>query len=94
MSVAAGFVPAAVNAWEQRGEIYVQDHSFGYGHRKNRVAADEVRESCMSIALQLGGWVDTSAMKNDMQEQLAEECLPALGELLKEKPTPAIAVRI
>jgi AcrR family transcriptional regulator len=38
---------------------------------KDRIAADEVRESCMS-----------------------QECLPALGELLKEKPTPAIAVRI
>jgi TetR/AcrR family transcriptional regulator, transcriptional repressor for nem operon len=46
---------------------------------ENRVVADELREACLSIALQLGGWVDTSALKNETQEQLAEECLAAVG---------------
>lgn len=30
---------------------------------ENRVVADELRDACMSIALHLGGWVDTSALK-------------------------------
>jgi TetR/AcrR family transcriptional regulator, transcriptional repressor for nem operon len=30
----------------------------------NRVVADELRDACLSIALDLGGWVDTSALKN------------------------------
>jgi TetR/AcrR family transcriptional repressor of nem operon len=30
----------------------------------NRVVADELRNACMSIALDLGGWVDASALKN------------------------------
>jgi TetR/AcrR family transcriptional regulator, transcriptional repressor for nem operon len=46
---------------------------------ENRVVADELREACMSIALQLGGWVDTTALKNETQEQLAEECLAGVG---------------
>ncbi len=46
---------------------------------ESRVAADELREACMSIALQLGGWVDMSALKNEMHEQLAEECLAGVG---------------
>ena len=31
---------------------------------EDRVVADELREACMSIALQLGGWVETSGLKN------------------------------
>jgi hypothetical protein len=46
---------------------------------EDRVVADELREACMSIALQLGGWVDTSALKNETHEQLAEECLAGVG---------------
>ena len=46
---------------------------------EDRVVADELRDACMSIALQLGGWVDTSALKNGMHEQLAEECLAGVG---------------
>jgi TetR/AcrR family transcriptional repressor of nem operon len=46
---------------------------------ENRVVADELREVCMSIALQLGGWVDTSGLKDETQEQLAEEFLAAVG---------------
>ena len=53
---------------------------------ENRAAADELREACMSIALQLGGWVDTSALKAGAQEQLVEECLSSLGELLEGSP--------
>jgi hypothetical protein len=30
----------------------------------NRVAADELRDVCMSMALDLGGWVDTRALEN------------------------------
>jgi TetR/AcrR family transcriptional repressor of nem operon len=30
----------------------------------NRVVADELRDACLSIALDLGGWVHTSALKN------------------------------
>ena len=33
----------------------------------NRVVADELREACMAIALDLGGWVDTSSLKNGAQ---------------------------
>ena len=46
---------------------------------EDRIVADELREACMSIALQLGGWVDTSALKNETHEQLAEECLAGVG---------------
>jgi TetR/AcrR family transcriptional regulator, transcriptional repressor for nem operon len=46
---------------------------------EDRVVADELRKACMSIALQLGGWVDTSALKNETHEQLAEECLAGVG---------------
>ncbi len=46
---------------------------------ENRAAADELRDACMSIALQLGGWVDMSALKNETHEQLAEECLAGVG---------------
>jgi TetR/AcrR family transcriptional regulator, transcriptional repressor for nem operon len=46
---------------------------------ENRVVADELREACMSIALHLGGWVDTSALKNGVHQQLAEECLASVG---------------
>lgn len=30
----------------------------------NRVVADELRDACLSIALDLGGWVDTNGLKN------------------------------
>jgi TetR/AcrR family transcriptional repressor of nem operon len=46
---------------------------------EDRVVADELREACKSIALHLGGWVDTSALKNGAHQQLAEECLAAVG---------------
>jgi AcrR family transcriptional regulator len=46
---------------------------------ENRVAADELRDACMSIALHLGGWVDMSALKNETPEQLAEEFLATVG---------------
>jgi TetR/AcrR family transcriptional regulator, transcriptional repressor for nem operon len=46
---------------------------------EDRVVAAELRDACMSIALQLGGWVETSALKNGMHEQLAEECLAGVG---------------
>jgi TetR/AcrR family transcriptional regulator, transcriptional repressor for nem operon len=46
---------------------------------ENRVVADELRDACMSIALRLGGWVDTSALKSGAHEELAEECLAAVG---------------
>jgi len=59
---------------------------------ENRVAADELRKACMSIALHLGGWVDTSALKNEAQEQFAEECLASLGELLEGSPPMGLAV--
>jgi TetR/AcrR family transcriptional repressor of nem operon len=45
----------------------------------NRLAADELRAACMSIALHLGGWVDTSALKNGGRQQLPEECLATVG---------------
>jgi AcrR family transcriptional regulator len=60
----------------------------------NRVVADELRDACMSIALELGGWMDTSALKEGAQEQLAEECLSSLGELLEGSPPLEQAVRI
>jgi TetR/AcrR family transcriptional regulator, transcriptional repressor for nem operon len=59
---------------------------------ENRVAADELRNACMSIALQLGGWVDTSALQNGAQELFAEECLASLGELLESSPPLELAV--
>jgi TetR/AcrR family transcriptional repressor of nem operon len=59
---------------------------------ENRIAADELRKACMSIALQLGGWVDTSALKTGAQEQLVEECLASLGELLEGRPPLELAV--
>jgi AcrR family transcriptional regulator len=31
---------------------------------ENRMVADELRAACMSIALHLGGWMDSSALKN------------------------------
>jgi TetR/AcrR family transcriptional regulator, transcriptional repressor for nem operon len=46
---------------------------------ENRVVADELRDACMSIALQLGGWVDTSAVKNGTHEEFLEECLAGVG---------------
>jgi AcrR family transcriptional regulator len=46
---------------------------------ENRIVADELRAACMAIALQLGGWVDTSALKNETLEQLVEECLAGVG---------------
>jgi hypothetical protein len=60
----------------------------------NRVVADELRDACMSIALELGGWMDTSALKEGAQEQLAEECLSSLGELLESSPPLEQAVKI
>jgi len=35
---------------------------------EDRVVADELRDACMSIALQLGGWLDTSGLKNGTQK--------------------------
>jgi AcrR family transcriptional regulator len=61
---------------------------------ENRAAADELREACMSIALQLGGWLDTSALKEVAQEQLVEECLSSLGELLEGSPPQELVVTI
>src|SRR5258708_24972736 len=51
---------------------------------ENRVAADELRDACMSMALHLGGWVDTdrvdtSAMKIGAREESAEELLASVG---------------
>ncbi|HEX3969385.1 MAG TPA: helix-turn-helix domain-containing protein [Edaphobacter sp.] len=34
----------------------------------SRVVADELRDACMAVALDLGGWVDTSALKSEAQE--------------------------
>ncbi len=31
---------------------------------ENRMVADELRDACISIALHLGGWMDSSALKN------------------------------
>jgi hypothetical protein len=30
----------------------------------NRVVADELRDACVAVALELGGWVETSASMN------------------------------
>jgi AcrR family transcriptional regulator len=46
---------------------------------ENRVVADELRDACMSIALQLGGWVDTSTSKSGTHEEFVEECLAGVG---------------
>jgi TetR/AcrR family transcriptional regulator, transcriptional repressor for nem operon len=46
---------------------------------ENRAVADELREACMSIALHLGGWVDTSAAKSGTHEEFVEECLAGVG---------------
>jgi AcrR family transcriptional regulator len=46
---------------------------------ENRVVADELRATCMSIALQLGGWVDTSKSKSGTHEEFIEECLAGVG---------------
>jgi TetR/AcrR family transcriptional repressor of nem operon len=46
---------------------------------ENRVVADELRDACMSIALQLGGWVDTSALESGTHEEFVEECLAGVG---------------
>jgi AcrR family transcriptional regulator len=46
---------------------------------ENRVVADELRDACMSIALHLGGWVDTSALKSGTHEEFVEECLAGVG---------------
>jgi hypothetical protein len=46
---------------------------------EDRVVADELREACRSIALQLGGWVYTSALKNETLEQFADEYLAGVG---------------
>jgi TetR/AcrR family transcriptional repressor of nem operon len=62
---------------------------------ENRVAADELRDACMSMALRLGGWADAgrvdagrvdtgscedaSALKNAAPQQLIEECLAGVG---------------
>lgn len=61
---------------------------------ENRVVADELRDACMSIALQLGGWVDTSAVKGGAQEELVEECLSSLGELLEGSPPLELTITI
>jgi TetR/AcrR family transcriptional regulator, transcriptional repressor for nem operon len=61
---------------------------------ENRVVADELRDACMSIALQLGGWVDTNALKDGAQENLVEECLSSLGELLEGSPPLELTVTI
>jgi TetR/AcrR family transcriptional repressor of nem operon len=39
---------------------------------KNRVVADELRDACMSIALDLGGWLDTTALENGTSELIAQ----------------------
>ena len=46
---------------------------------EDRVVADELRDACLSIALHLGGWVDTSAVKNGTHEEFVEECLAGVG---------------
>jgi TetR/AcrR family transcriptional regulator, transcriptional repressor for nem operon len=46
---------------------------------ENRVVADELRDACMSIALHLGGWADTSAVKNGTHEEFVEACLAGVG---------------
>jgi AcrR family transcriptional regulator len=46
---------------------------------ENRVVADELRDACMSIALHLGGWVDTSVVRMGTNEEFLEECLAGVG---------------
>jgi TetR/AcrR family transcriptional regulator, transcriptional repressor for nem operon len=51
---------------------------------ENRVAADELRDVCRSMALHLGGWLDTGrmetgAMKNGARKKSAEEVLASVG---------------
>jgi hypothetical protein len=46
---------------------------------ENRIVADELRDACMSIALHLGGWVDTSVLKSGTHEEFVEECLAGVG---------------
>ena len=52
---------------------------------ENRVAADELRDACMAMALLLGGWVDTSALQNTSPLQngthkpVAQESLASMG---------------
>lgn len=38
----------------------------------NRMVADELRHACMSVALDLGGWMDTSGLKNVAQQPSME----------------------
>ena len=38
----------------------------------NRMVADELRHACMAVALDLGGWMDTSALKSGAQQPLIE----------------------
>jgi TetR/AcrR family transcriptional repressor of nem operon len=52
----------------------------------DRIVADELRDACTSIALELGGWMDTSALKNGAGKMPlengaeAEAGMPAAGE--------------
>jgi hypothetical protein len=51
---------------------------------ENRLAADELRAACMSIALQLGGWVELGELQNASvltsgRTQLVEESLVGVG---------------
>ena len=58
---------------------------------QNRLAADELRDACMAMALHLGGWVDsgsrvdsgnrvdTTALQKGTHEPHAEECLAGTG---------------
>jgi TetR/AcrR family transcriptional repressor of nem operon len=38
----------------------------------NRAVADELREACLAVALNLGGWVDTSTLKNGAHQPAME----------------------
>jgi hypothetical protein len=60
---------------------------------ENRMAADELRDACLSIALELGGWVDASALPNEQSEmnapvKVVETRYPAVVHA-----TPALAMR-
>jgi len=60
---------------------------------ENRIAADELRDACMSIALELGGWVDASALPNEQSKtdgvvKVVETRYPAVVHA-----TPALAMR-
>jgi AcrR family transcriptional regulator len=51
---------------------------------ENRLAADELRDACMSIALQLGGWVELGELQNASaltsgRMQLVDESLVGVG---------------